>query len=637
MIKKISLLSVILGISLSFCYAQEAASLPTEVTDFDVSNAQTNMQNLQSSMDTVIKQLYALDAVERTGDNISDQYRSTRKEIVRVIQNIKLTTNDIWDKLDKISNYKKMMLSAYQDLQSSRTGMTDTKQYISDFASFIYKLDNKLYDPETSSVDDIKLIVNSDNIPRTLANDYLVQSMILQLNDLLNNFKDNEAQQLELLKNLNEMKSKAKASIEDYQIKLEQLQQQKNYLIQFMQLYQDGNSQQQLKINNLFDNTKSVYDKTVSLISDIKKWTYHVDFDVSKKLEKLNDIALDDDAYPLAWPLYPIENILTYFGDINFQKQYSVPQVGIQIQATQWTPLYAARDGVVYFVADNDDIGINRVLIMHTEGYITQYEYVNKSIVKPWDIVRRGQLIWYSGGEPGTRWAGFISKGGNLTFAAFKDGMAIDPLEILDSSIVRNRDTLPANYQIKYLRDKYVRVIDITNLQLMTGETLASREDQFLHKFGVGIYQQIWFRDDAARNTNIDRDMVICIAFAESTLGKFLSTSNNIGNVGNNDRWDRIPFFTAYAGARAIAVTLNNSALGGYHTINQLSRYGNKDGKIYASSPINRQTNVLKCLSQIKGYYIPEDFPFRTWPNPNLLSGAVAETLAYGESLSATK
>jgi hypothetical protein len=111
---------------------------------------------------------------------------------------------------------------------------------------------------------------------------------------------------------------------------------------------------------------------------------------------------------------------------------------------------------------------------------------------------------------------------------------------------------------------------------------------------------------------------VICIAFAESTLGRYLSTAGNIGNVGNNDRGDRVPFYSAYQGARAIPLTLNNVYLGDYHTINQLSRYGNKDGKIYASSPINRQTNVLKCLSQIKGYYIPEDFPFRIGPNPNI-------------------
>ena len=269
---------------------------------------------------------------------------------------------------------------------------------------------------------------------------------------------------------------------------------------------------------------------------------------------------------------------------------------------------------------------------MHTDGYVTIYQYLNKTEVKPGDIVRRGQLIWYSWWEPGTRGAGFISKGANLTFSIFKDGIARDPFEILDTSIVKDKDVLPEGYQIKYLRDKYARPIDITDLQLMTGNTLIKRESQFLIRYGVWIYKQVAFREDAVKETNIDKDVVICIAFAESTLGRYLSTNANIGNVGNNDRWDRVPFTSAYAWARAIPLTLNNAYLWEYHTINQLSRYGNKDGKIYASSPINRQTNVLKCLSQIKGYYIPEDFPFRTWPNPNI-NNDDPETVEFGESL----
>jgi len=65
---------------------------------------------------------------------------------------------------------------------------------------------------------------------------------------------------------------------------------------------------------------------------------------------------------------------------------------------------------------------------------------------------------------------------------------------------------------------------------------LIQRENQFLNRYGVGIYRQVAFREDATVGTNIDKDVVMCIAFAESTLGHYLSTSNNIGNVGNNDR-----------------------------------------------------------------------------------------------------
>jgi murein DD-endopeptidase MepM/ murein hydrolase activator NlpD len=42
-------------------------------------------------------------------------------------------------------------------------------------------------------------------------------------------------------------------------------------------------------------------------------------------------------------------------------------------------------------------------MIVHADGYVTAYQYMNKIVVKPGDIVRRGQLIGNSGGEPGTR------------------------------------------------------------------------------------------------------------------------------------------------------------------------------------------------------------------------------------------
>ena len=114
---------------------------------------------------------------------------------------------------------------------------------------------------------------------------------------------------------------------------------------------------------------------------------------MEKKLPLLDKIEEDNQAYPLAWPLYPIEEIQTYFGDVNFQTQYGVPHIGIQIKAAQGTPVYAARNGIVYFVADNDEIGINWAMIVHTDGYITIYQYLNKTVIKPGDIVRRGQLI----------------------------------------------------------------------------------------------------------------------------------------------------------------------------------------------------------------------------------------------------
>ena len=151
--------------------------------------------------------------------------------------------------------------------------------------------------------------------------------------------------------------------------------------------------------------------------------------------------------------------------------------------------------------------------------------------------MKRGQIIGYSGGEPGTKGAGFVSEGENLTFGIYKDGVAVDPLTILDLSVVTNwQEVLPDEYRIKYLNDNLVRPIDVSELKLISGVTVDERAQKFISSYGVGIYRELPFWDSAVAGTNIDRDMVICVAFAESTLGQYLSTDNNIGNVGNNDR-----------------------------------------------------------------------------------------------------
>lgn len=587
------------------------------IDDFDISSANKNITNLKWNIDEITEELFRLDDLQQWKDWVSQQYKEMRDWVVNVIQSINTTTEKVSRLIKQTAVYKKEVELASKEIKWSRSGWQDTKEQIKEFLNIIYKLDNKLYDQEWKDIDTIKLLINSDNIPRMLASDYAMQSMIKQLNELIKNFDEEEQYQVENMQKFNKLKKQAQDKLQEYQVDLEKLQQQKNYLIQFLGLYKSDSDQKKYTISQLFESGKSVYEKIEEFLQDIKKEIYKWDFNMDKKLKQLEDNP-DKSSHPIAWPIYPINDIQSYFGDMDFQKKNWFPQLWIQIKAKQQTPVYAARDGIVYFVADNEQIWINWIMIIHTDGFVTVYQYINQSVVGIWDMVKRWQIIAYSGWEPGTRWAGFISKEANLTFMIFKNWIAVDPLSILDSSQVQNKEVLPSEYQIKYLRDKYARPIDITTLKIMTWSTVDERAQQFLNLYWVGIYRYVHFREDAVKSTNVDRDFVICVAFAESTLWRYLSTANNIWNVGNDDSWNRVPMQSALAWARAIALTVNNRHLGWYHTINQLSRYGNSDWKIYASSPINRQTNVLKCLSQIKWYYIPEDFPFRTWPNPSL-------------------
>lgn len=83
------------------------------------------------------------------------------------------------------------------------------------------------------------------------------------------------------------------------------------------------------------------------------------------------------------------------------------------------------------------------MLLIHKNGRMTVYLYPNKVIVEEGDIVRRGQIIGYSGGEPGTKGAGFVAGGPNLTFMVVEDGKVVNPIDYLDLSVLQDQSKIP--------------------------------------------------------------------------------------------------------------------------------------------------------------------------------------------------
>lgn len=576
------------------------------------------VEKLKTDIESLTDELFKLDAIEKEKNpELSTSYRQARSEIVRVITSIKWANSNLSTSLKNLSKYQKQMKEYLKELREVQVSSVKAKEYLNEYMILLYKAQLKIYDQDWENIDDIRLFANSDNFNETFIWNDLISAMTVQLSELINRSSQEEEKKTSLLTKLWSLKIAAQENIETYRKEIERLEQKKQYLISFINLYKQKADE---KFESILTSKEDVNKMVLGFIDDIVKKNYRTNDNIPENIKAMFAApdSSDDDAAPIAWPIYPIENITHYFNDANFEKENWFKHQAIQVQATQWTPVYAARDGVVYYVSNWFD-GISWVLIIHKEWYVTLYEYLNQIIVNAWDTVQRGQLIWYSWWEPGTMWAWFASEWENLTFWVYKDWVAVDPLTILDLSVVTDwQNTLPEDYRIKYLNDQLVRPIDVSELKLIEWKTVDERAQKLLNGYGVWVYRELDFWNSVVEWTNIDRDVVICIWVAESTLWKYLTTSNNIWNVWNNDRWDRVAYNTPYAWARLIPLTLNNQYLWWYHTINQLSRYGNAEWKIYASSPINWQTNVMKCLSKIKWYTVPEDFPFRTWPNPNL-------------------
>lgn len=114
-----------------------------------------------------------------------------------------------------------------------------------------------------------------------------------------------------------------------------------------------------------------------------------------------------------------------------------------------------------------------------------------------------------------------------------------------------------------------------------------------------------------ARIHNVYPEVLICISYADSSLGKFLKTKHNYGNVGNNDRWDTQSYSSLEKWFNAIWKTLNNQYLKSYISIEQLSRRWNSTWLVYATSQENWHINLLNCLGMIRNKRVPDNFAFR--------------------------
>lgn len=98
---------------------------------------------------------------------------------------------------------------------------------------------------------------------------------------------------------------------------------------------------------------------------------------------------------------------------------------GLDLRGAQGTPIKAADDGVVVLVDDLYYSG-NTVYLNHGEGVFSAYLHMSKPLVKPGEVVKRGQTIGLVGAT------GRVT-GPHLHLSVFAQGQSVDPLPLLEA------------------------------------------------------------------------------------------------------------------------------------------------------------------------------------------------------------
>jgi len=170
------------------------------------------------------------------------------------------------------------------------------------------------------------------------------------------------------------------------------------------------------ELTNKVNDLKKTADFSLDVIRDlgadslIKKYSRHDEMinHYFQNLEVLNSL------------IPPINGYVTQGIDLN-NKNYE--HTGIDIAAKKGEKIVAPFYGLVVYSGEMEDLG-NTIILSHPNNIFSLYGHNDENLVKPRDIVNKGDVIGYIG-ESG------ISDGPHLHFEMWKNTEILDPREFI--------------------------------------------------------------------------------------------------------------------------------------------------------------------------------------------------------------
>ena len=317
----------------------------------------------------------------------------------------------------------------------------------------------------------------------------------------------------------------------------------------------------------------------------------------------------------LSWPV-EWRRISAFFRDAEYYHYVGSHHDAIDIAIAQGSEIRAPAPGYVYHVLPPSPGGYSYMAIKHRDGFMTVYGHLSETLATEWQFVKTGDLIARSGGAVGTPGAGPMTSGPHLHYEVWKNKEAVDPLRFMDISGI-DYANMPTRYQDKFIADfveNYGAGADTSKYErkfILRWDTEEERQRFLLKTYATPDFRSWDMWVDTALEWGVDPSFMMCIGLAESTLGNRLKTSYNIGNIGNTDSGSTYSFTSAQEWLYWMTHTFNNRFLGKYTKLSELSRWGNPNGAIYASSNSNWHNNTVRCLSALKWRFVEDDFEFR--------------------------
>ena len=338
--------------------------------------------NLKSAIDEKTKQLgtimQQIQATEQNLNQTKTQSTSIQKDITKLGSNINtlnlrikasaITIDKLTLELQDLSGQMEDTLASIDEKKEGIAAALRVLQQKDSEAMLITFLRTK------SLADSLLEIQNLSDLNTTLASQI---SSLGTLQDSLSQAIDIESQKKSAIELERENASNRKEIAEDQKQEREQL----------LNLTKTQQKAYETQLSDLQKQQASISDQIDALDEELRK-------------------SFNESVLPSKGPgvfTMPIQGRITqYYGEVSSLYR-GKPHNGLDIGAPIGTPVLAAGSGTVFAVDNNDKSSRLKyqygkyVLIKHSNGLATLYAHLSRQVVSPGQVVKRGELIGYSG------------------------------------------------------------------------------------------------------------------------------------------------------------------------------------------------------------------------------------------------
>jgi len=331
-----------------------------------------------------------------------------------------------------------------KELQNTQNNLSATRQQKASLQNEIQKLNNTIKQLELNiaadqatiqklqleiqslnyDISDINISINKkrDAIIKTLqeiqkSGDKNMLTILLSNNSLADSFAEaqsltNLRSQLQIdIANLSNLYKQLNQKLEMTKDKKSEIETRKNNLTVKQAIIKDQEQEKKIVLTQT-KNQESLYAKQLAELQKQQDTLEEEIYQMEEELRKSFNFGLLPSKHSgvLAWPI-KLKNdggigiITQRYGQTPYSNRLyrGKPHNGLDIGVPVGTPVYAADDGIVMAVDNNDKSSWAKyqygkyVLIKHNNGLATLYGHLSQWIVSKGQTVSRGQLIGYSG------------------------------------------------------------------------------------------------------------------------------------------------------------------------------------------------------------------------------------------------